>query len=65
MVWPNLDHFSEVVKSMGTPGVALATKLEPVFRADLITGFLIQNVCSRQNGPPKGIYGHVLLSCGW
>ena len=40
MVWTKLGHFVEVVKSMGTPAVALATKLESVLRADGITEIL-------------------------
>ena len=40
MLWPELDHFFSVIKSMGTPGVVLLTKLESVLSADLITEVL-------------------------
>ena len=40
MLWPKLDHFFEVVKSMGTPGGTLATKLESVPSANFITEIL-------------------------
>ena len=40
MVRPKLDCFFEVVFCMGTPVVALATKLESVLSADLITAIL-------------------------
>ena len=40
MVWPKLDDFFDVVKSMGTPGVALAAKLENVMSVHLITEIL-------------------------
>ena len=40
MMWPKLDHFFEVVESMGTPRAALAIKLESVLSVDLITEIL-------------------------
>lgn len=40
VLWPKLDHFFEVVQSMGEPGGALASKLESVLGVDLITEML-------------------------
>ena len=40
MLWPKLDHFNEVVESMGTPRAALAIKSESVLSVDLITEIL-------------------------
>ena len=40
MLWSKLDYCFEVVKIMGTPGVALATKLESELSDDLIIDIL-------------------------
>ena len=44
MLWPRVDHFLKVVKSMlCTPGVALATMSKSVLTADLIIHIRIEN----------------------
>ena len=60
MVWPKLDHCFVVFNRMGTPGVALATKLESVSSADYITEIITEDKVALANE----CMGIVFVSCG-